>query len=367
MKTEHSENTSSLIAEKMKSLKEELNGQPISVENVVEVLTEFHPETVPEILHHGVQEIYEGIEQIYQAESDQMNESAAQVLSKQIEGMGEEQQKGYLCQLFDSIKMSDQAFDSDIEDVQVDSTNLAQMSVDELQQFVSEQLVNSVNGMAYNTLEGNIEVIASMEKTSLRTKEDALLLAAAQYSESLEGNINFEYTKVPRVLGQCAAAQTRIVEYCESVVQLELLEDEKQEKIVIFIEVVLALLVCLVIGAIAGEIAAALVTVTFDAIEALLGTGIIAFIAEMIMLYPIVWVSIAAVIGAGALVYAAVKRVSKLFKAAVPKIKQWYGKLVEMFGGENPYKQSDESEEEEREFDYMEENDLEEEEHLAYT
>lgn len=367
MAARHSENTSSLIAEKMKSLKEKLDGQPISVENVAEVLKEFHPKAVSETLHRGVQEMNEGIEQVYQVEFEQMNESAAQVLSRQMEGMGEEQQKGYLCQLFDSIKKSDQTFDSDIEDARVDSTNLAQMSADELRQFVSEQLVNSVNGMAYSTLEGNIEVIAFMEKTSLRTKEDALLLAAAQYSESLEGNINFEYTKFPRVLGQCAAAQTKIVEYCEGVARSELLEDEKQERIIVFIEAVFAFLVCIVFGIIIGEVAAALMTVTFDAIAALLGTGIIAFIAEMIMVYPIIWVSFATVIGAGALVYAAVKGVCKLFEAAVPKIKQWYGKLVEMLGGNNPYTQSDEFEEEEREFDYMEEDDLEEEDNLAYT
>lgn len=366
MKAECNENASNLIAAKMKRMKEELESRPIDVENIAEVLESLHPEATPDMLYHSVQEIYEGIEQIYQTESEQINESMAQILSRQMEEMSEEQQKGYLCQLFDSIKMSDQTLDDEIEDAQVNSTNLAQMSVEELQQFVSEQLVNSVNGMAYRILEGNIEEVASMEEASLRTREDALLLAAAQYSESLEGNISFEYTKIPRVLGQCAAAQTRIVAYCESVAQSELSEDEKHDAIITFIEVILGLLACIVFGIIIGEVATALMAGTFEIITALLGTGIISFIAEIILLYPIIWVSFAVVIGAGVLVYAAVQGVCELFKAAVPKIKQWYGMLVEMLGGENPYSQSDVSEDEEWESDYMEENDLEED-NLAYT
>ena len=107
MKAECNENASNLIAAKMKRMKEELESRPIDVENIAEVLESLHPEATPDMLYHSVQEIYEGIEQIYQTESEQINESMAQILSRQMEEMSEEQQKGYLCQLFDSIKMSD--------------------------------------------------------------------------------------------------------------------------------------------------------------------------------------------------------------------------------------------------------------------
>lgn len=361
-----------LIDQKMKKIKTELGEQAISPENVTEVLKKLHPEVSPETLQQGIQEIVQGIDQLYQTQIDLENGSAAEILSGQMEGMNEEQQKGYLCQLFDSIKASDQAADGEIEKAQVDGTDLAQMSAQELQQLVSHQLVNSINGMAYSTLEGNIEEIASMKEASLRTREDALLLAAAQYSEALEGNIPFEYTRFPRVLGQCAAAQTRIVAYCEEMEQSDIPEDEKQNKIRHFIEMLVSLLVFVIFSVLIGVSAAGLLAVTFEAVTALLGTGIIAVIAQLLLIYPVIWVAFAAVIGTGILTSKAVKSVCRLFQEAAPKIRQLYGKLVEMLRGWNPFKATEGSAEkaEEEKWDsddiYAEEADLAEED-LAYT
>lgn len=361
MKSTQNENTSHYITEKLKRIKEELREQTITTENVTEVLKHLHPETASDTLLHSIEEISAGIDQIYQADTDRMNQSTEQILSGQMQGMSEEQQKGYLCQLFDSVKLSDEAMDSDIEKASVDSTDLAGMSIEELQQFVSEQLVNSIHNMAYGTFEGNAEEIISTENTSLKTKEDALLLAAAQYSESLEGNILHEYTKVPRVLGQCAAAQTKIVVYCDNITQSDLCEDEKRKKIFEFIDVMLALLAFLALSVLIGGTAVALATVTFEAVTALLGTGIIAFIAELILVCPIMLISIAAVTGTGIITYEAIKGVCALIKSSIPKIKQFYGKLVEMFGGENPYRETEDTDTETQDADTeTEENGYEE-------
>lgn len=339
MSTQWNEKASQSVTKKIERIREELNGQAVNTDNIVEVLKKLHPEVSPETLYNSVQEIKAGIEQIYQAETDQMNGSTEQILNGQMEGMTEEQKKGFLCQLFDSIKQSDEAVDSEIENAEVDSTDFAQMSMEELQALVSEQLVNSIKGMACNVMEDNMEEIAGMDAVSLQTAEDALLLAAAQYSEALEGNISFEYTKVPRVLGQCAAAQTRIVTYCEGVAKSEIPEDQKWKKVVEFIMGIWALLVIVVLGVILGiafaEVATVLMTVAFDAVAALLGTGIIALIAETVLIYPIMWVSIAAVVGAGALVYFAGKGVYEFFKAAVPEIKRYYNKLAAWLRGES--------------------------------
>lgn len=369
MGTEWNEDTSKFITEKMNRIREELSGQAVDKDSIAEVLGKMHPEVSPDVIRQNVQEIQEGIGQIYAIEDSKMGESAEQILAGQMEGMTEEQQKGFLCQIFDSVKRSDEDRDDEIEEMEADSTDIAQMSAEELRTLVSEQMVNSIKGMANDALEENMDGDAATHIISLKTEEDALLLAAAQYSEALEGNIPFEYTKVARVLGQCAAAQTRIALYLDRVVETDMSEDEKCNKIVDFIVGIFMIVVCLVLVLVFGSVGAAVMTVAFEAIAALLGTGIIAFIAQVVLIYPIVWVSIFAMAAVGGLVYAVGQGIYKLFKAAAPKVKQWYGKLVEMIGGENPYSESDEAEDEEWEPDYsgMEAEDVEEEDNLAYT
>lgn len=372
MSTQWNEKASQSVAKKMARMKEELGTRSADTDNMAEILERIHPEISPDSLHHGIQEISEGIEQLFQVETERINESSVQILDGQMEGMTEEQKKGFLCQLFNSVKLSDEAMDSEIENARVDSTYLAQMSMEELQALVSEQLINSIKGMTINTLEDNLEEIAGMDAVSLRTREDAFLLATAQYSEALEGNISFEYTRVPRVLGQCAAAQTRITQYCDGIARSELSEDEKINQIVEIITTILAVLVLMVfsvvLGIAVGGVAGALMTVTFEAVAAFLGTGIIAFIAELVLLYPIIWISFAVVAGAGALVYFAGKGIYELLKAVAPKIKEFYNKLAAGLNSETPVNEDEENYDSTEEYWDDQDDELDEEDNeLAYT
>lgn len=372
MSREWNEGTSKLITEKMNRIKEELDGQAVDTGSIAEILEKMHPEVSPNVIRQNVQEMQEGIGQIYAIEDSKMGESAEQILAEQMEGMTEEQQKGFLCQMFDSVKRSDEERDDDIGEVEADSTDIAQMSTEVLRTLVSEQMVNSIKGMANDALEDGMDGDDVKHIISLKTEEDALLLAAAQYSEALEGNIPFEYTKVTRVLGQCAAAQTRIALYLDRIVETDMSEDEKCSKIVNFIASIFIIVACIVLGLAFGSIGAVVMGVAFEAVAALFGTGIIALIAQVVLIYPIVWVSILAMAAAGGLVYAVARGVCKLFKAAVSKVKQWYGKLAEMLGGENPYCNLDEEEEAEDsewkpDYSDMEMEDVEEDDNLAYT
>lgn len=365
MKMEWNENTSQLMAEKIRRIKAELGDKEVDIDSVSQVLEVLHPEVSQGTLYSSVKEMKEGIRDIYQAETEQMNKSAAQIISGQLQGMTEEQQKGYLCQLFDSIKLSDESGDSEIEKAEVQSTDLAQMALEELQELVSKQLVYSVSGFAYHTLEDNLQSIAGIDFIALKTEEDALLMAAAQYSEALDGNIAFEYSKAPRLLGQCAAAQTKMVAYCEDVMEEDIPEEMKRDKVLMFIKWLFAILICVAFTVLAAGIGGILTAAAFEMVTALLGTGIIALVVQCLLVFPIALLSFAAVLGAGAVGYAAVNGACELFKTAVPKIKEFYGKVLVWLGKENPF--GEEEKEEEQKPEDMEQNDMEEEEELAYT
>ncbi len=325
---------SQAVTKKYETIREELGEGKIEDDRLTACLLKLHPETTKEEHEQSIREIRAGIHEIFSLDEEKLLSTSTEILKQQMQELEtEEEKKGFLCQMFDSIKESDKKAHSEIKDVPVQSPDIAQMPLEELEKLVAEQLSNSVSSLSYETLRNNMEDPSQWDLIPVKTQENALLLAVAQYSAALDEDVPAEYAKVPKLLGQCAAAQARIGSYCERVMQTPLAEDKKAEKIARFIEGILTALCAGVFVGMASFFTASLMVGVTDAIAAVFGNGIVWAVLSVLSIYPVVGVALLATAAVFLLTYAVSVGIRELLCRAASKVKEFYERLVEWAKG----------------------------------
>ena len=322
-----------LVSKRYAGIKERLAGKTIDNETLTAILSQDLPGVPKDVLSRDMARMQQGIDQIGAAVISETDATAKEALLSQIGGMkSEEEKKGVLLNLFKMFKQSDEIRDSLVKAADIDSSDIAQLPTDDLISLVGEQLANGVNGMTRDILSAEVDgsVLSSI---SLKTDDDALILAAAQYEASCDGEINGEFAKIPEVLGACAAAQTKVALYSENVVAAGVDPNDTIRKIILYIAYVLAVLVVIAAVFLALCAASALTIYAMAALTELIGMGTFALIVECILITPIMFASFAAV---GLILNGIAIGIDKLavdvLSPRFPKFKAFYEKLAELFG-----------------------------------
>ena len=337
------------ITEKRNLIKGKLDQAHPEVTQIITILSELHPEvpvdvikTSAEKIHDGVSETGADIDRHMELEYASLQSSAQDILAGQMAHLSsDEARKGYLCKIFESLKKGDETTDGHLRDVSVNETDVAKLSTDELQSTVAEQLANSIISLSYEIMSSGLDGVSKAGDITLYSEEDAFLLAIAQYSESLNGTITYEFSNVPKLLGQCAAAQQRICVYCKKISAEDITEEERMSKILMVFAVILAVLFAIGFGLLTALLMDPLLTGAFAAAEAVFGTGVLSTIAKILLSYPAA--CIAMVLAAGSICGAgiAIESLSNVFAASAPKMKDFYKKISAKLNIEKTPKKTD--------------------------
>ena len=337
------------ITEKRDLIREELNQAPPEVAQIVTILSELHPEVPVDVIKNGAEKIHDGlnetgadIDRLVEQEHASLQSSAQDILSGQMAHLSsDEARKGYLCKMFESLKKGDETTDGHLRDISVNETDVAKLPMDELQSTVAEQLVNSITNLSYEIMNGGLDGISNAGDITLYSEEDAFLLAVAQYSESLNGTITYEFSKVPKLLGQCAAAQQRICVYCQKVSTESITEEERMNKILMVFAVILAVLFAVGFGLLTALLMEPLLTGAFAAAEAVFGTGVLSTIAKILLSYPAACIAMVLAVGSICGVGIAIESLSNVLAASAPKMKDFYNKISAKLNVERISKKTD--------------------------
>lgn len=315
--------------------------------SLADALIALHPKVPPDNITSCVQEIYNGIhafnefyEKNIDAKTGRLIASPEALLATQIETLDSERDKwNFLSSLFQSIMYSDGLTDKNIAEMKISKGDLSHLSLDELQEVVSKQIAISAENATRLIVEGGLDGLSSCEDISILTEKDAIILAAAQFSESLDGILNFEYTRVPRLLGLCAAIQLKA---CEFFRPTNILEAFDGEEVSISDEIILSiviLLVCILLGTLTCAVADPILVALFDFTDAMFGFSMVGDIIAMLLSFPAIWAAASAAIG---ILYGAgygIYKLSKYFDSL--KMQNFYKQLYKKIGVERPAVLSD--------------------------
>lgn len=335
MKYRWNNTTSKAIADKTALIKEKLGQTPSDLTQVITILSELHPDISIDAIENSVKEIRNGvyeaaadIDRLMEQELPSLQSSAQDILTGQMAHLSsDEARKGYLCKMFESLKKTDETIDSHLRNISVNETDIAQLPLDELQNTVAEQLTSSIINLSYEIMNGGLDGISKTDAIALHSEEDAFLLAVAQYSESLNGTITYEFSKVPRLLGQCAAAQQRICNYCEKVSAEDITEEVRMNRIIMVFSVILAVLFAIGFGLLTALLMEPLLTGAFAAAEAVFGTGVLSAIAKILLSYPAACIAMVLAVGSVCGVGIAIESLSNFLAAGAPKVKDFYRRI----------------------------------------
>lgn len=336
--------TTLAIQQKMTAIKARLNGQEADDNRLTQILSQMHSDESEADIQTAIQEIRTGlgglgwdINEICDMESHKLRVSAEDILAKQMEALAsDEAKKGFLCQMYDSIKRADEAVDGTIQDIHVESPDIALASLEELQAIVAEQVTNSVTNLTYEVLNNGLDGVSSVGPLTLETEEDALILAIAQYSASLDGVISYDYSRMPRLLGLCASSQQKICSFCSQISTVDMPEED--DTLVTFLSFVVIFILILALGCIITAIASVMLEPVGAGImllgETLFGTGFLAYILELSLLIPACWASLSVAILAVYGVGVGIVKLGELLIAAGSKVKEFYQTLKERTTGD---------------------------------
>jgi hypothetical protein len=335
----------SAVTNALQQLSKILQDEEPSVDSITAALYQLYPAMPEQELRENVTRMKSGVDRMMSIQIKEADAASKDILLAQTAGMTEEQAKGCLTQLFDFVKASDAVEDPSILSAVVDGKDLAQMPIEELTNLVAEQISHAALNMTHDCLQEDLET-ASIPQLSLKSENDALLLAASQYLASLDGSLDQNFARMPELLGACAAAQAKIVIFTEQVVATDLNPDEKMESILnyvveIFTGIIAVGAVILIVTA-----GAVLPMLIMTQLMTVFGTGLLATIIAFILSLPI---AAAAILATAGLVYGAGVGIhqlaTKVLAPRFPKFQGFYAKLYHVLFGTDPFAAQENEEE----------------------
>ena len=302
------------ISKKMSVLRDSAKDNPDLQSSIGEKLIALHPGISPDRITADVQEIYNGIrvfsdfyEENVDTKTGRLIATPEALLATQMDTLGSDIDKwDYLSSVFQSIKYSDGLTDKSVSEMEINKEDLSQLSLDE---FLKVDI-------------------------SILTENDAVLLASAQYSEALDGTLNFEYTRAPRLLGLCAATQLKACEFFRSTNILEVTDGEELSISGEILLSIIILLACILLGTLMCVIADPVLLAIFDITDAVFGFSMVGDIVAMLLSFPAIWAAASTAIG---ILYGAgygIYKLAEFFDRL--KIQNFYKGLCKKLGVEKP-------------------------------
>lgn len=293
------------ISKKMSVLRDSARHNPDLQSSIRETLIALHPGISPNRIATDVQEIYNGIhvfndfcEENVDTDAGRLIATPEALLATQMDVLGSDIDKwDYLSSVFQSIKYSDGLTDNYVAEMEINKEDLSHLSLDELIKVVSRQIEVSTENATRLIVEGGLDGLSNCGDISILTENDAVLLASAQYSEALDGTLNFEYTRAPRLLGLCAATQLKACEFFRSTNILEVSDDEELSISGEILLSIVILLACILLGTLICVIADPVLLAIFDFADAVFGFSMVGEIVAMLLSFPAMWAAASAAIG----------------------------------------------------------------------
>ena len=330
------------ISKKMSVLRDSAKDNPDLQSSIGEKLIALHPGISPDRITADVQEIYNGIrvfsdfyEENVDTKTGRLIATPEALLATQMDTLGSDIDKwDYLSSVFQSIKYSDGLTDKSVSEMEINKEDLSQLSLDEFLKVVSRQIEVSTENATRLIVEGGLDGLSSCGDISILTENDAVLLASAQYSEALDGTLNFEYTRAPRLLGLCAATQLKACEFFRSTNILEVTDGEELSISGEILLSIIILLACILLGTLMCVIADPVLLAIFDITDAVFGFCMVGDIVAMLLSFPAIWAAASTAIG---ILYGAgygIYKLAEFFDRL--KIQNFYKGLCKKLGVEKP-------------------------------